>query len=509
MKTEPPHHPAALGRPTSRPATGGWKAALFVIGVEIAERSAFFGMKSNLITYLTGPLGDSTAAAAATVNVWSGVAFMLPLAGAFVADCYLGRYRTVLLASLLYLVGLCLLTLSSMLPTRNASECNDATDLTACTQAQFQARVFFFCSLYLVAFAQGGHRPNVQAFGADQFDENDPEERKAKSTFFNWWNFGVCTATTFTNLALYYVQDNISWTLGFGIPWILMVVALGFFLLGARFYRYHLIEDRNSFAKVWKACVMLIGSGRRSSLISAPKNEAREALLPCATEVHDKHPDYSQDESADSVGQVEQAKALLRTFPIWATCLISAVVFAQLGTLFIKQASTLDRRVGTRFQVPPAAFQSFTGISAMAFIPIYDRLIVPTARNFTGLPSGITMLQRIGTGIALSVITMVVAALVEMKRLKTARDFGLVDLPNVTIPMSVWWLIPSYVFYGLMHVLIVIGLQEFFYDQVADAMRSLGLALFSSIFGFGDLLSGSLVFSDRQGDRKQRRELVL
>ncbi|KAG1369884.1 putative peptide/nitrate transporter [Cocos nucifera] len=92
------------GRPISRCATGGWTAALFIMGVELAERSVFLGLSANLITYLTGPLGESTAAAATAVNVWTGVSFMLPLVGAFVADSYLGRYRTIILASLLYLL---------------------------------------------------------------------------------------------------------------------------------------------------------------------------------------------------------------------------------------------------------------------------------------------------------------------------------------------------------------------------------------------------------------------
>lgn len=88
----------------NRSKYGGWRSALFIIGVEMAERFAYYGVSSNLITYLTGPLAQSTATAAENVNAWSGVASLLPLFGAFLADSFLGRYRTIIIASLIYVL---------------------------------------------------------------------------------------------------------------------------------------------------------------------------------------------------------------------------------------------------------------------------------------------------------------------------------------------------------------------------------------------------------------------
>lgn len=76
----------------------------FVImqGMEVAERFIYYGISSNLIGYLTDSLGQSMATAAANVNAWTGAASLCPLFGAFVADSFLGRYRMIIVASLLY-----------------------------------------------------------------------------------------------------------------------------------------------------------------------------------------------------------------------------------------------------------------------------------------------------------------------------------------------------------------------------------------------------------------------
>ncbi|RWR85294.1 Proton-dependent oligopeptide transporter family [Cinnamomum micranthum f. kanehirae] len=359
---------------------GGWRSAIFIIWVEVAERFAYYGIAGNLITYLTKVMGEPTVTAARNVNVWSGVSTILP-------------------------VGLVLLTVA-----------------VAISQSQFK-KPLFFISLYLVAIGQGGHKPCVQAFGADQFKEESEEERRTKNSFFNWWYLAICVIITSNHCTSEKCR----------------------FLDKASF-----IDEKDvshEFKNKWRLC---------------------------------------------STAQVEEVKMLIRLVPIWVSCLMYAVVFAQPNTFFIKQGSTLDRNIGT-FVVPSASLLVAVGLTAVVAVFIYDRFIVPITRKITGTSSGLTMLQRIGVGIFLSIIVMIAAALVERRRLKIVREFGLVDHPHASVPMSVWWLLPQYMILGVADVFTLVGLQQFFYDQMPGGLRSIGAAAYLCIMGVGSFISGGII----------------
>ncbi|KAE8682230.1 Protein NRT1/ PTR FAMILY 5.16 [Hibiscus syriacus] len=488
------------GRPVRRSNSGGWRSSSFIIAVEIAERFAYYGISSNLIIYLTGPVGESTASAAAQLNAWSGAVSLLPLLGAFIADSFLGRYHTIIHSSLIYILGLGLLTLSAILTSVGNSCDQNSDNVTLNSSLRFHVVLLFF-SLYVVALGQGGFKPCVQAFGADQFDRQDPQECKAQRSFFNWWYFGLCAGASVTFWILPYIQDNLSWVLGFGIPAILMVVVLVVFVLGTTTYRFCIKgNEENPFARIGRVFILAVRNWEMESSEIAADEEAQgtiptesfnqfkflnKALVP---------PDGSKEQGkVCSISEVEEAKTVIRLVPIWATSLFYAVAYAQTSTFFTKQGASMDRSITTGFQIPAASLQSFISLVIFLFIPVYDRIFVPLARSLTGKPGGITMLQRIGPGMLLSVISMSTAALVEMRRLKTAQEYGLLDKPNVIVPMSVWWLVPQYALFGLSEVFTVVGLQELFYDQVPNELRSVGLALYLSILGVGSFLSSFLI----------------
>jgi len=77
---------------------------LVLVVNEVAERLAFFGIAVNMVAYLVFEMHQSLPNAATHVTDWIGAAYVLTLFGAFCADAYLGRFRTIVVFSCIYTV---------------------------------------------------------------------------------------------------------------------------------------------------------------------------------------------------------------------------------------------------------------------------------------------------------------------------------------------------------------------------------------------------------------------
>lgn len=76
----------------------------FFSGNETAERMAFFGILVNLLFYLYLEMHISFPEASTLVTNVVGTSALTPLLGAFIADAYIGRYWTIGIFSMIYLV---------------------------------------------------------------------------------------------------------------------------------------------------------------------------------------------------------------------------------------------------------------------------------------------------------------------------------------------------------------------------------------------------------------------
>ncbi|CAA0818686.1 Protein NRT1/ PTR FAMILY 5.2 [Striga hermonthica] len=464
---------------------------------------AYYGISSNLFIYLTKRLREGTVESANNVTNWVGTVWMTPVLGAYVADALLGRYWTFLLASAIYLSGMCLLTLSVSIHPLKPPPCSDPSG-AHCEKANTLQLAVFFGALYTLALGTGGTKPNISTIGADQFDEFEPSEKAHKLSFFNWWMFSIFFGTLFANTVLVYIQDNVGWTLGYGLPAIGLAISIAIFLAGTPFYR-HKVPTGSPFTKMAKVIVAAL----RKSSVPVPADP--KDLYELDSEFYEQKGKYRIDSTNTlkflnkacvktgstspwmlcPVTQVEETKQMLRMIPILIVTFVPSTMVAQIGTLFVKQGTTLRRDIGG-FSIPPASLAAFVTISMLVCVVLYDRYFVTIFRKWTGNPRGITLLQRMGIGMSFHIIIMAVASLTERVRLGAARSNGLVESGG-QVPLSIFILLPQFVLMGAADSFLEVAKIEFFYDQAPESMKSLGTAYSMVTLGAGNFISSFLL----------------
>ncbi|MCL7037472.1 hypothetical protein MKW94_029837 [Papaver nudicaule] len=506
------------GRRPLRAATGVWKAALFIIAIEFGERLSYFVISTNLMVYLTKVVHQDLKTAAKNVNYWSGVTTMMPLLGGFLADAYFGRFSMVLISSTIYVLGLVLLTMSELIPGLKPCDVamNGGTTTTMCQHRSPKVHeVVFFIAIYLISIGTGGHKPALESFGADQFDENHAQERKKKMSYFNWWNFGLCSGLILGVTVLGHIQQKIGWVAGDLIITVVMIATIAVFCAGRPFYRYRIAKQGSPLTPMIQVLVAAFAKRK----LPYPSNSAqlydetnhpallrrtykfrfldkaaiieerkKEEIQKAATSISTQTKIQRNPWRLATVTSVEELKLLLNMVPIWLTTLAFGICLAQATTFFIKQGLHMNRKIGGGgFELPPASTYCLAAVGMILSICVYDRILVPRLRRVTGNERGINILPRIGIGMSITMLAMVIAALVERKRLAVARSSSGKTL------MSVFWLAPQFVTFGIGDGFALVGLQEYFYDQSPDSMRSLGIAFYLSVLGVADFLSSILI----------------
>lgn len=129
--------------------------------------------------------------------------------------------------------GLVAITLSAVLPGLRPPPCPTQKN---CREASGLQLGVLYISLLLSSLGSGGIRPCVVAFAADQIDMRKATVANRKWNFFNWYYFCMGMATLTALTVVVYIQDNVGWGLGFGIPAIGMVMSVLAFVFGSPLY---------------------------------------------------------------------------------------------------------------------------------------------------------------------------------------------------------------------------------------------------------------------------------
>uniref|UniRef100_A0A0E0NZR7 Major facilitator superfamily (MFS) profile domain-containing protein n=2 Tax=Oryza TaxID=4527 RepID=A0A0E0NZR7_ORYRU len=410
--------------------------------------------------------------------------------------------------------GMFLLTMTAAADGLHPAECGVGETCSKATSGQFAV---LFMSFAFLVLGSAGIRPCSMPFGADQFDPHTESGKRGINSFFNWYYFTFTSAMLVSATVIIYVQSNVSWPIGLGIPTALMLLACVLFFMGTRLY-VRVTPEGSPFTSI----VQVFAAAARKRSLKQPKDPKQDLFDPPHTSAivtKLAHTDQFRclDKAAIvsgpddvraggaapsnpwrlcSVQQVEEVKCLIRIVPVWSTGIIYYVAVVQQSTYVVLSALQSDRHLGRSFQIPAASFTVFAMLAQTLWIPIYDRLLVPRLRRVTGKDEGLTLLQRQGIGIALSTVAMVMSAVVEDRRRHialTQPTLGTTITGGAISAMSSLWMVPQLMVLGLSEAFNLISQIEFYYKEIPEHMRSVAGALAFCNLALGNYLSGFLV----------------
>ncbi|KAL6848289.1 hypothetical protein ACP4OV_022417 [Aristida adscensionis] len=481
---------------------GGWITLPFIAGSMLGLGMAIRSTTNNLAVYLLKEYNVDSIDATQIANIARGSLNLMPVAGAILADSFFGCFPVILAGTAVNALAFVLFTLSAALPSLRPPPCAAAAP-AGCQRASPGQLAVVYAATCLLAVATGGTRFTVATMGADQFGSARDQE-----AFFNWYFVFLNASFIVGETAVIYLQDGVSWALGFGVCLAATVASLVILLLGARLYRMPAPKGspytglaRVVVAAVRKARVDVGALGRvqyyagdgavvDSGDDGAPSNTLRFLNRAAMITPSDSSPDGSVGRCRGgwrlcTVQQVEDLKSFAGVLPIWSSGIFVSVSIAVMLGLIVLQSLAMDRSLGPRLTIPAASITVFSLVVFIAATPAIDRAVLPLWRRAKGTPP--TPVQRIGLGHVVNVASLVAAALVERRRLGVVRrrHHG----ADEVTPMSVLWLLIPVGIFGVGEALHLPGNLAFYYQEFPGAMRSTATAMAPLLIALGYYLS--------------------
>ncbi len=441
----------------------------YIIGNEACERFSFYGMRNILTTFLVThlllnmPAEFREAEAKEIFHVFVMGVYFFPLLGGWLADRYLGKYRTILYLSILYCFGhLCL--------------------------ALFENNIQgFYLGLGLIALGSGGIKPCVSSFVGDQFDQNSKGKARVVFEMFYWSiNFG----SFFASLLIPLILEHYGPSFAFGIPGILMAIATLVFWLGRKTYTVipPAPSDPHSFIRVVKTALfdqrgihsgtLLAGFGvlvAVASVLSWSSLGVVAAIclalvsillfggIAAWTQLHvaqKKHP----------AAAIEGVRAVLRILVIFALVTPFWSLFDQKASTWILQARSMQLP-GWSWLTNASQMQAVNPLLVVLLIPFNNLVLYPFLQR-RGVE--FTALRRMTLGIALSGLSWIAVG-------------GFQILIDGGAQISILWQLLPYVILTLAEVFVSTTGLEFAYSQAPTRMKGVIMSFWSLSVTVGSL----------------------
>ncbi|CAH2035220.1 unnamed protein product, partial [Iphiclides podalirius] len=318
------------------------KAVGFIVTNEFCERFSYYGMRTILSLYLRDKLGYSDNGATVIYHVFTMFAYFFPILGAMIADGWLGRFRTIFYLSLVYATGSILISVTAMPP------------------VPLPQLEFTIVALLLIAFGTGGIKPCVSAFGGDQFKL--PEQERYLGYFFSLFYFAINAGSLISTFLtpilradVHCFGENDCYSLAFGVPGLLMIVSILFFVAGKRLYII-----KNPTGNVLGNVSACIG---RAVVKSCKSKEKREHWLDHADDKYDAN-------------LIEDIKSLLRVLVLFIPLPVFWALFDQQGSRWTFQADRMEQDIGN-WTLKADQMQVLNPLLILIFIPLFEVAIYP------------------------------------------------------------------------------------------------------------------------------------
>ena len=167
---------------------------------EMWERFSYYGMRALLVLYLVNSLGFSDADALHIYAIYTGLVYLTPIIGGYLADKYLGTQKAIFIGGLTMMLGHFLMAFPDLL----------------------------FLAMGLLIIGNGYFKPNISVLLGRLYKDNDVRRDSGFSIFYIGINLGAFLAP----LIVGYVGETINWHYGFAIAGLGMLAGLIQFYLG-------------------------------------------------------------------------------------------------------------------------------------------------------------------------------------------------------------------------------------------------------------------------------------
>jgi len=191
------------------------KGIPYIIGNELAERFSYYGMRAILVVFMTqylmsagrtDPMSDNEATT--WYHVFAMANYFFPIMGAIISDVLWGKYKTIIILSIVYCCGHLALAID-------------------------ESRLGLSIGLTLIAIGAGGIKPCVSAHVGDQFENKN---KHLLEKMFGYFYFSINVGAAISTLLIPVLLEKYGPHVAFGVPGLLMMIATIVFYMGRKVF---------------------------------------------------------------------------------------------------------------------------------------------------------------------------------------------------------------------------------------------------------------------------------